>query len=73
MSAWAHIHDLDTREDKNHQIVSDFAMNQQSTDEWSSDEGTPRKYVVGTGSVGSGENKIHIRTVNGNIYIKRGQ
>jgi DUF4097 and DUF4098 domain-containing protein YvlB len=62
-----------TSEDRKHQIVSDFAMNQQSTDEWSSDEGTPRKYVIGSGSIGGGGNKVRIRTVNGNIYIKRGQ
>jgi len=54
-------------------IVSDFPLNQRETDQWSSDEGTPRKYIFGTGQIGTGRNQIKIHTVNGNIYLKRGQ
>src|SRR5262249_299153 len=62
-----------TRADRQYQIVSDFDMDKQATSDWSSEEGTPRKYIFGTGSVAGGKNKITIKTVNGNIYIKRGQ
>lgn len=58
---------------KQYRIVSDFALDQRSTDEWSSAEGTPRKYTYGTGKIGGGSHRIKIYTVNGNIYVKRGQ
>lgn len=54
-------------------IVSDFPLSQRETDQWSSEEGTPRKYIFGTGQIGTGRNQIKIHTVNGNIYLKRGQ
>jgi DUF4097 and DUF4098 domain-containing protein YvlB len=62
-----------TRTSKQFRIVSDFPLNQRETDQWSSDEGTPRKYIYGTGQIGSGRNQIKVHTVNGNIYLKRGQ
>jgi DUF4097 and DUF4098 domain-containing protein YvlB len=59
---------------KEFRIVSDFPMNQRVTDEWSSVSGsTPRKYIFGTGQVGTGRNRIQIETLNGNIYLKKGQ
>lgn len=62
-----------TNTDKAYQIVSDFNLNQRSTNDWSNTEGTSRKYIYGTGSIKGGNNKIKIDTVNGNIYIKRGR
>ena len=58
---------------KQFRIVSDFPLNQRETDQWSSQEGTPRKYIFGTGQISTGRNQIKIHTVNGNIYLKRGQ
>lgn len=58
---------------KPYKIMSDFNLNVESPDEWSSKEGTSRRYVYGTGSVAGGKNKIRIETVNGNIYIKKKQ
>ncbi|MGH9968802.1 MAG: DUF4097 family beta strand repeat-containing protein [Pyrinomonadaceae bacterium] len=58
---------------KPYRIVSDFALDQRSTAEWSSAEGTPRKYIYGTGKTGVGSHLIKIHTVNGSIYLKRGQ
>ncbi len=56
-----------------YRIVSDFPLDQHTTDEWSAAEGTPRKYIYGTGKTGGGSHQIKIHTINGNIYVKRGQ
>ncbi|HKP81130.1 MAG TPA: hypothetical protein VJT69_03875 [Pyrinomonadaceae bacterium] len=58
---------------KEFRIVSDFPLNQHESDEWSSAEGTPRKYIYGLGKIGAGRNVIKIRNINGNIYLKRAQ
>jgi len=59
---------------KEFRIVSDFPMNQRVSDEWSSSAGsTPRKYIYGTGQIGTGRNRITIENINGNIYVKRSQ
>jgi DUF4097 and DUF4098 domain-containing protein YvlB len=58
---------------KEFRIESDFPLNQHESDEWSSAEGTPRKYIYGLGKIGAGRNLIKIRNINGNIYLKRGQ
>ncbi|MGH9760945.1 MAG: hypothetical protein ACREDR_36435 [Blastocatellia bacterium] len=57
---------------QNYQIISDFGIAQNTTDTWSTAEGSPRKYIYGTGTIGSGDNKIVIRNVNGNVYVRRG-
>ncbi len=51
---------------KEYRIVSDFELEQRSTDQWSSAEGTPRKYIYGTGKTGRGNHRIKIQTINGN-------
>lgn len=62
-----------TNTKKQYRIVSDFPLDQRSTDEWSSAEGTPRKYIYGTGKSGGGSHQIKIHTVNGDIFLRRGQ
>ena len=52
-------------------IVSDFDMKQDETDKWEHDHGSARKYIYGKGSIGGGKNKIHIETINGNVYLKK--
>ncbi|HYE65151.1 MAG TPA: hypothetical protein VD966_06190 [Pyrinomonadaceae bacterium] len=58
--------------DRSYRIISDFEVQQRESDRWDQDNGTPRKYIYGTGSVAGGRNKIKIRTINGNVYLKRG-
>lgn len=60
---------------KNYKIDSDFDMRIEETDEWSRPRfmGSPRKYIYGSGSIAGGNNTIKIKTINGNIYIKRGK
>lgn len=53
-------------------IQSDFPIQQNESDDWDSRHGTPRKYIYGTGKVGDGKNKITIRTIDGDIIIKKG-
>lgn len=53
-------------------IQSDFPIQQEESDNWDSHQGTPRKYIYGTGKVGDGKNKITIRTIDGDIIIRKG-
>ena len=52
-------------------IVSDFPVKEERTKEWDNSKGSPRKYVYGTGSINGGKNKIKIKTINGNVYLKK--
>jgi DUF4097 and DUF4098 domain-containing protein YvlB len=60
-----------TRDHREAQIVSDFPLNYDQSREWSDKEGTPRKYVYGKANLGSGSGRIHVSTVNGNVYLKK--
>lgn len=52
-------------------IESDWALDQEETDRWDDSEGTPRKYVRATGSVGNRGPLVVVRTVNGDITVRR--
>lgn len=54
------------------QIVSDFPVQQRESADWITGEGTPRKIIYGTGQVGGGRNRVVIKTVNGDVHLKRG-
>lgn len=54
-----------------HQIISDFPIRQEETPEWNEENGSPRKIISGTGEVAGGKNLIRIKTVNGNVTIKK--
>jgi DUF4097 and DUF4098 domain-containing protein YvlB len=58
---------------RNYKIVSDFPMEIERTEKWKSRWGSKRKYIYGTGKVKGGRNRIKIRTINGNIYIREGK
>jgi DUF4097 and DUF4098 domain-containing protein YvlB len=60
-----------TRTDKQYRIISSFEIAREETNDWSSAEGTPRRYIYGRGSIGGGRNKVHIETVNGNINLQQ--
>lgn len=51
-------------------IVSDADLHEERTTAWDSSWGTPRKFIRGSGQVGSGDYRIRIRTTNGNITIR---
>jgi hypothetical protein len=51
-------------------IESDFPVNLSEREELNGD-GTPRWYVTASGTIGSGRGLIRIRTMNGDVVIKR--
>ena len=57
---------------KDYKIISDFDIQQKHTDEWDNRKGSARKYIYGKGKIKDGKNKIKIKTINGNIVLKRG-
>lgn len=54
-------------------IDSDFPIKVTETPDWDSGHGVPRRYVRGSGSVGAGRGLIKIRTMNGDVVIRRRQ
>jgi hypothetical protein len=52
-------------------IESDFPLQTTETPNWDAREGTPRRYVRARQTVGRGGPVIRVRTVNGDIVIKR--
>ncbi|HEX6751813.1 MAG TPA: M56 family metallopeptidase [Longimicrobium sp.] len=67
--------DLETAYTQNHaatRITSDVPLAISETREWSAREGTPRRYVRGRATLGSGRHRVHVRTVNGDVRLVRG-
>jgi len=52
-------------------IESDWNLQHEETDTWDASQGTPRKYVRASGTVGDGRGLIKVRTVNGDVVIRR--
>jgi hypothetical protein len=52
-------------------IDSDWDLAQSETTVWDDSQGTPRKYVRVRGEVGGGGPLVRVRTVNGNITVRR--
>jgi DUF4097 and DUF4098 domain-containing protein YvlB len=58
---------------QNYRIITDFDLSQEETKQWDSSHGTPRRSIFGKGIAGSGKRKIRLRTINGNIYLKKSE
>jgi hypothetical protein len=52
-------------------VASDFSVKEERSNEWDRSKGSPRKYITATGSTGDGKNKIKIKTINGNVFLKK--
>jgi hypothetical protein len=52
-------------------IDTDWALDRSETSTWDDREGTPRRYVRAQGVVGGGRGLIRIRTVNGDVTVRR--
>jgi beta-lactamase regulating signal transducer with metallopeptidase domain/DUF4097 and DUF4098 domain-containing protein YvlB len=66
--------DLETAYTRNHtstRIESSWKLKQEATSDWDDSEGTPRRYVRAQGVAGKGSGLIHVRTVNGDILVRR--
>jgi len=61
------------RSSDKYQIISDFPMKIEETEDWDRSEGSARRYVYGTGKVKDGKNRIRIDTINGDIIIRKGK
>jgi DUF4097 and DUF4098 domain-containing protein YvlB len=57
--------------DRRTTIDSDFALDRTETNEWDDRFGTPRKYVRAQGVFGGGTSLIRVRTVNGDVVVRR--
>lgn len=55
-----------------YEINSDLPLQQSVTPEWDRSEGSPRKVITATGSVGGGEHRVVLKTVNGDVTLRRG-
>ncbi len=60
-----------TNENKPSKIVSDWPVKISVSPDWDSSHGTPRKYVRVHQDIGKGGATIRVRTVNGDIQLKR--
>jgi DUF4097 and DUF4098 domain-containing protein YvlB len=54
---------------RDYQIISDFPIQQEESTDWDYDQGSPRKTIRATAA--GGGNRVVIRTINGNVYLKR--
>ncbi|MCI0413297.1 DUF4097 domain-containing protein [bacterium] len=52
-------------------IKSDFPLKTEETEEWDYEDGSPRKYIYGSGKVGAGTHRVRIRTINGDIILRK--
>jgi DUF4097 and DUF4098 domain-containing protein YvlB len=51
-------------------IHSDFEIEKERTEHWEDENGSPRKYIYGKGKIKGGKNRILIKTINGDVYLK---
>jgi len=52
-------------------ITSDWTLEREPVTGWDSSEGTPRRLVRATGTAGHGDGFIKIKTVNGDVELRR--
>ena len=57
---------------KDYEIKSDFDLKiEEKSKDWDYSRGQARKEIIGTGKAGTGKHNIYIKTVNGDIIIKK--
>lgn len=52
-------------------ILSDFDLEIEKTDEWDESKGTPRKYIYGRSGTGNPGQQIRIRNTDGDVVLKK--
>jgi DUF4097 and DUF4098 domain-containing protein YvlB len=52
-------------------IVQDAGLEVRETGGWDTSEGTARKYIRAAGQVGNGLNQVTIKTINGDVILRR--
>ncbi len=56
---------------KKPKIESDFSLNLDESKDWEYRHGSARKYIYGKAEINGGKNKVMIKTINGNVYLKK--
>ncbi|HYH82063.1 MAG TPA: M56 family metallopeptidase [Longimicrobium sp.] len=52
-------------------VVSDFPLATTRTQAWDTRHGSPRRYVRGRGTLGSGRHRVNVAAVNGDVRVVR--
>jgi len=60
-----------TRTDRQYHIVQHAGLDVHESSEWDHSEGTARKYIRAGGIVGTGQNRVTIETVNGDVILNQ--
>jgi DUF4097 and DUF4098 domain-containing protein YvlB len=60
-----------TRTDRQYHIIQHAGLDVHESSEWDHSEGTPRKYIRAGGIVGTGQNRVTIETVNGDVILNQ--
>jgi DUF4097 and DUF4098 domain-containing protein YvlB len=67
--------ELETAHTRTHEatasIRSDFEIDREPLTDWDDRQGTARRYLRATGRIGRGDARVVVRTVNGEIEIRR--
>ena len=58
---------------KSYSVRSDFDIGVETDADWDYSHGTPRKFTRGSGNLNGGDHRVHIRTTNGNVVIRKVQ
>lgn len=56
---------------QNYRIIQHLGLSESESPDWDQRSGTPQKYIVATGRVGDGRNKVTIETVNGDVVLEQ--
>lgn len=52
-------------------IIQHLGLTVHESADWETHGGTPRKFIIATGRVGDGKNKVTIDTINGDVVLKQ--
>jgi DUF4097 and DUF4098 domain-containing protein YvlB len=55
---------------KSYKITDSLGLEQSASNAWDYSHGSPRKYLRAKGRIGSGQNHVTIKTINGDVIIK---
>ena len=56
---------------KSYIVRSNFDVGIEQDADWDYSHGTPRKFTRGTAFLNGGDHRVHIRTTNGNVVIRK--
>ncbi len=56
---------------RSYEIIDDMGLTRHTDAEWDSTKGIPRKTIHAGGRAGSGANRVIIKTINGDVTIKK--